>query len=722
MEEQLKIPDYIKYKRLRGHDPDHDKRQFISKHIGNCMMGENSVPGSKEVIITEGAPDWISAIDHGFNAVSPVTTNFKDEHFEKLGQLTSAAESIYIINDNEENQAGLQGALRTGKHLSKTGKNVYLVKLPKPDGKNKIDLNEYFLDHTADDLKKLMDDTEPFLEWLIKQLPKNLPKALPVFRADIIPIIEAIEDLTLQQYYIGLIKNHIPDMKGKMVETEIGNYKKQLRDKECQKPEVPVDPEIIAEVEKMQKDRQLFKKRIDLMYFEGIVGERNVVATYFAALDSRLLDDPMAVKNSGHWGAGKSYTLDKVRSIYPEEAYVFITSGSPKSLYHLEEGMKHKALIVAEAFQFQAGNKKDSEIAYAVRTLISEKCIRYLVTEKDEDGKLKSVEKVLEGPTSFITTTIVDTVEKQFDDRLHTVHPDESPEQTDRILEMIAKIKSGDGFSLDSKTVLTWKTFHRSLQPVKIKTPYAKNIADFLLKNGKNSITARRAFSKIFSVIESIACAYQFQRERNKDGHLLSTMADYHMALQMVEEPFKENLGQQSQKVEDRFVYIQEKGLVQLNDMAEAWGVSKTAVSTWVKAQVKEGSLEWCDEFGKITDDDRELKRLKSSGKAYVIANDAYKPTLAAGLPTAYQLTKDPAWKEDGALYGLYDLDLKGHVNSQKPAMKKVEKEPVKEEPVKEEPVKEDPDKDIKEEEDVQAPSAYDIWETIGDLNLRKTS
>lgn len=710
MEEQLKIPDFVKYRRIRKHDPNDEKRKYISAHIGNCMMGENSVTGAKEVIITEGAPDWISAIDKGFNAVSPVTTNFKEEHFEKLGQLTSAAESIYIVNDNEKNQAGLKGALKTGKHLCKTGKNVYLITLPMPDGKDKIDLNEYFLDHTADDLKKLMNETEPFLEWLIKQLPQNLPKALPVFRSDIVPIIAEFEDKTLQSYYIGLIVNHIPALKEKSIKGEIDDYKNQLKDKEGQKPEEPVDPEILKEVEKLQQDKQLVKKRIDLMHYDGVVGERNVVATYLAALDSRLLNEPMAVKNSGHFGAGKSYTLDKVRSIYPEEAYVFITSGSPKSLYHLEKGMKHKALIIAEAFQFQTVNKKDSEIAYVVRSLISEKCIRYWVTEKDDDGKLKTVEKVLDGPTAFITTTIVDTVEMQMEDRLHTVHPDESPEQTNRILKMIAKRKSGNGYSLDKKTVLIWKTLHRSLQIVNILIPFAEKIADFLIKSGKNPIAARRAFSKVFSVVESIACVYQFQRKKDDKGQIIATIEDYHMGLQMFEESFKENLGQQSKKAEDRLVYVEEKGLAQLNDMADAWGVSKTAVSTWVRAQVKDGSLEWCDETGNIIDNEHDLKRLKSSGKAYVMVNDAYKPTFVSGLPTAYQLTNDPAWDKGGALYELYDLQLKGPVKEQKLTVSKAEEKSLQEDPVK----------DIKENSALK--SGVFNWEELGEIDMRKTS
>jgi hypothetical protein len=295
----------------------------------------------------------------------------------------------------------------------------------------------------------------------------------------------------------------------------------------------------------------------------------------------------------------------------------------------------------------------------------------------------------------------------QMEDRLHTVHPDESPEQTNRVIKTIAKKKSGNGYSLEKKTVLIWKTLHRSLRTVYVVIPFAEKIADFLIKNGKNPIAARRAFSKVFSVVESITCVYQFQREKDDKGRIIAIMADYHMGLQMFEESFKENLGQQSKKAEDRLVYVEKNCLVQINDMAAAWGVSKTAVSTWVKAQVKDGSLEWCDSDSNIIDDERELKRLKSSGKAYVTVNDAYKPTLVSGLPTAYQLTNDPAWKEDGALYELYDLQLKGPVKEQKPTK------------AEEKPAKEDPVEDIKENS-VQASGVFN-WEGM-DLNFRKTS
>ena len=109
-------PEYIKYKKLRRHDVNDEKKKHISKFIGmETFMGSDSIRGAKEIIITEGAPDWVSAVDHGFAAISPVTTNFRDEDLEKLARATVGADAVYIINDNEDNQAGLDGAMKTGK-------------------------------------------------------------------------------------------------------------------------------------------------------------------------------------------------------------------------------------------------------------------------------------------------------------------------------------------------------------------------------------------------------------------------------------------------------------------------------------------------------------------------------------------------------------------------------------------------------------------------------
>ena len=391
-------PTPPKYTKLRTHKADDEKRKHISKFIQNdSFMGEDEIRGEKEIIITEGAPDWVSAIDKGFAAVSPVTTNFREQDNEKLVQLTAGAEAIYIINDNEVNMAGLKGALNTGKFSTKEKRNVFIVQLPRPQGTDKIDLNEYFLKNTADDLRKVMKDSKSLLEILIDGLPGDFIKAQPVIKEDLAPILIELDEAKYEHYF-GIIRKKTKTNQ-KALEADMDAARNAKREALAKKEEKKVDPEVEKCAQEIAMDPLLFKKRIDVVNEAGVVGERGVIAMYLCALDSRLLpDDPispnvLAIKNAGHFGAGKSYTLTTCLQIYPNSSFYQMTNGSAKSIFFLEGGLKHKALIVTEGFQFQANNAADSELVYAIRSLLSEGRLNYSVVEKDDKGQFRTMDQ-----------------------------------------------------------------------------------------------------------------------------------------------------------------------------------------------------------------------------------------------------------------------------------------------------------------------------------------
>jgi len=656
-------PAYIKYKKLRTYNPDDDKRKHISRFIQNdSFMGEDSIRGAKEVIITEGAPDLISALDKGFAAISPVTTRFREKDLEKLERLTVGAEALYIINDNEDNRAGFKGALETGKYLAKAKKNVFLVELPRPDDKSKIDLNEYLVDHSADDLRALMQEAKSVLDLLIGELPKDFSKTLPAIKSDIAPILAELEGGMLEHYTAQLIKRTKTTNKAIVAEIDAARDKKISKQRKS--PEEDIDPEIQAMAEVIAQDPLLLKRRIDVINAAGVVGERNVMTMYFCALDSRLLPDDrkspnvLAVKNSGHWGGGKSYTLMNCLEIYPESGYHLITNGSAKSLYYLPEGLSHRALVVTEGFQFQSNNAPDSEFVYVTRSLLSEGHVCYQTVEKDDDGKMVTVEKRLDGPTSFITTTILETLEPQFEDRLFTIHPDESVDQTKQIITMTANRKAGFVPQLDEKTVKAWKAFHDSLKPVEVVVPFAPDIAQSITGGGPIPIATRRAFNRVMAVIQTTACTYQYQRKKDEQGRVIAEVIDYYLALQIVREAFRENLGQQSRETEERLKYVQENGPVQYRTLKEAWGITTQGVSLWVTPRVREGSITWCKEDGDEFTDDRELARAKRRGTAHIKISDEYAATDTIGLPSPYELTGDADWDEGSELLNTYNLKL----------------------------------------------------------------
>lgn len=128
---------------------------------------------------------------------------------------------------------------------------------------------------------------------------------------------------------------------------------------------ISTDSEIQEMAESIANNPTLIKKRIDAVNRLGVVGERKAIAMNYAALDSRLLledrsgSNALAIKIAGHYGAGKSHTLTKCLELYPASEYHLMSAGSAKSLYYLDGGLKHKALIATEAFQFQSKKGAD---------------------------------------------------------------------------------------------------------------------------------------------------------------------------------------------------------------------------------------------------------------------------------------------------------------------------------------------------------------------------
>lgn len=107
------------------------------------IFGEDTVKGGKPLIITEGIADCISAHQAGYPAISPVTTRFKKEHAGDMDHLCRLASRVYIIMDSEGNDAGLRGAVDTGLSLSRRGIIPFLCIIPRPNGVEKVDLNDY---------------------------------------------------------------------------------------------------------------------------------------------------------------------------------------------------------------------------------------------------------------------------------------------------------------------------------------------------------------------------------------------------------------------------------------------------------------------------------------------------------------------------------------------------------------------------------------------------
>ena len=408
---------------------------------------------------------------------------------------------------------------------------------------------------------------------------------------------------------------------------------------------------------KIAADPQLLLKKIDTVQRIGIVGERRNIGTCQLVIDSRLLPimgrspESLALKNSGHQGAGKSATLSCSLKLYPSTAYHMISSGSAKSLYYMDDCLSHKAIIIAEGHDLECRKGQDTPFIYSLRTLYSEGQVTYQVTESIGRRRV-TVTRTVNGPISLITTTIREKLEEQMDDRMITIHPDTSSEQTSRIIRQVFNAAAGNTVEVDPNQIEAWQMFHDMLEPIEVFVPFADAVGDGIASISNLPLSARRGSPRMLSVIKTIAILYQAQRQRDDKGRLIAEMADYAMAHQLLEVPFVESLGETSRFTDERIQFVAAKGVATQRMISEAFNISRPAVSKWLTPLVEKGVLAWCDAQGRPFVDERTARTAKHSGAACL------KVTAQRTLPTPFEVSGDPSWAEGGDLFKLYDLHL----------------------------------------------------------------
>ena len=413
---------------------------------------------------------------------------------------------------------------------------------------------------------------------------------------------------------------------------------------------------IISEV-----DPKLLRKRIDTINDLGVVGERANIAIVCSTLDSRLLEPDasgqqgLGVKLSGTQGTGKSYLVDSSLKIQDPSGYLSISMGSDKSFFHQTISMKNRAIIMAEGAKLE----RDSEFGYVVRSLLSEGSATHQVTVKNGGGNHQTIAKVVEGPVSLITTTTCATLEKQIESRLISISPDESSKQTREIMSRTAALAAKGITNEDQQQVKAWRKFHKGLNPARVVIRFAPDIEDKISSQAKFiPMITRRSFKHFLSLIRAIAIFYQSQREQTKSGEIIAQIADYYMAHQMLSEIFEDKINTIGELDRERIDFIgNSKLFLQSKDLVKKWGITKQAVSKWVKRMVQDGIIEWCDANGQLFKTEADARKAKNSGIAH-LKKSQQNPQTGMVLPTAYELTQDATWDINGENAKLYDLRL----------------------------------------------------------------
>ncbi len=232
--------EQAKYKKLLTHS---EKHPYVSEHIENSAFYNEDVAirGRVDLLLaTEGVTDCISAMQAGINCISPVTVRFRDKDTEKLIKLAKRAERFIICNDAEANASGEKGALTTASKLFAAGVDARLAALPKPEGVEKVDVNEFIKSNGGSAFLGILEGAKRLPDYLIERVsPATDPAEISTRLAPAIDLLCSMPAIE-QTSYVSIIAKRFKvgknDIK-KLVKERTETIRKKARQEEKEKRE-----------------------------------------------------------------------------------------------------------------------------------------------------------------------------------------------------------------------------------------------------------------------------------------------------------------------------------------------------------------------------------------------------------------------------------------------------------------------------------------------------
>jgi len=276
-----------------------------------------------------------------------------------------------------------------------------------------------------------------------------------------------------------------------------------------------------AQCETLARDPHILDRFAEDIRRSGLIGEIRAAKLIFLALISRLLDTPVSVILKGVSSCGKSFILREVVKFFSQSAFYFLTAMSQKALIYLQEDLRHRFIVICEADGIDT-----AFLRYAIRSLLSEGCLKYDTVEKTPQGhRHKRIHR--KGPTGLITTTTAIRLHAETETRLTSIPVDDTSEQTSNIMLALATENN------EPPDMAPWHALQEWLENTdhSVTIPYAKALASSI---PPVSVRMRRDFSTILSLIKASAILHQANRQRDKQGAIIAEMADYAIVRELV--------------------------------------------------------------------------------------------------------------------------------------------------------------------------------------------
>ena len=274
----------------------------------------------------------------------------------------------------------------------------------------------------------------------------------------------------------------------------------------------------------------------------GVVNERELIVLIYIAAVSRVLRCPINIIIKGVSSGGKSFTVLLTLELFGPDFVNKLTSSSALSLVYDTRPLAHTVMLLFEAAQMQADQTdKDSTFAMLVRTLISEGHIVHQTTVEDPNSPTgRRVERIVrEGPIALITTTTGELYSEN-ETRMLSWHIHEDREQTAAVMAGLAD--RALGAVIAPADLAVWHDLQRwiALGPNDAVIPFAPQIASAI---PPLMVRFRRDVGSLFNFIKASALLHQAQRQKDEQGRVIATVADYALAYPIFSRVMAESAG-----------------------------------------------------------------------------------------------------------------------------------------------------------------------------------
>ena len=257
----------------------------------------------------------------------------------------------------------------------------------------------------------------------------------------------------------------------------------------------------------------------------GIVGQERPRLFLLLIALSHKMASPLHALIQGSSGSGKTRLLRQISDCMPQEKVTRLTRVSDKVLYNYPETYFVNRLLCLEDID---GLSEEAEFAF--RELQSNGELTSATSIKLEDGRITSGQKTVRGPIGSLACTTRGEVYEDNMSRVFLVAVDESAEQTARILTYQNSVAAGVISKAEEEQAKAFiQNLVRVLAPLAVVNPYAGR-----LQLPPQAHKLRRLNELFLSFVKMVTLAHQYQRERDSEGRLITTVSDLETAVEIM--------------------------------------------------------------------------------------------------------------------------------------------------------------------------------------------